>query len=101
MLKEMKRQSDYVFLDGINLHGGADDTGISPGELEEICRQRLINRNVYAKGSIRRDDFPRLKEMGFGGVVIRDELWQQFDVHNDADFKQLLAYYRQVNVCLE
>ncbi|GAB6981629.1 thiamine-phosphate pyrophosphorylase [Prevotella dentasini] len=101
LLREMKRKSDYVILDGIGVQDGVGGPGISDYELEEIRRQKLLGRHVYAMGRIGLDDIPLLRKMGFGGIVVRDELWEKFDVHSDFDFKRLIAYYRQLKTYLE
>ena len=33
------------------------------------------------------------KDLGFGGVVVCDDLWDKFDIHQQLDYKELISHY--------
>ena len=37
-----------------------------------------------------------LKELGFGGVVICNDLWTRFDIHNEQDYKNLIVHFTKL-----
>ena len=42
------------------------------------------------------DNIRLARELGFGGVVIGDDLWNRFDIHNQSDFKELIAHFERL-----
>ena len=36
------------------------------------------------------------KQLGFGGVVVCGDLWSRFDIHNQSDFKDLIAHFEKL-----
>lgn len=100
-LKAMKKQSDYVFLKNIRQprESSAEEEHIlSDLELEEASRQGLLGRHVYAMGGVTLDDIPILRELDFGGVVVRNDLWDRFCIHSEQDFKPIIDYFRKLRV---
>ncbi|MCR5078174.1 MAG: thiamine phosphate synthase [Prevotella sp.] len=98
-LKGMRRQSDYVFLKNISQpreQGGQEERVVSSLELEEVSRQGLLGRHVYAMGGVTLGDFPRLRDLGFGGVVVRSDLWDRFCIHSERDFRSVIDYFRRL-----
>ncbi len=96
LLKEMKKNSNYVFLRRIfGCMGNADkQSSFSVKELEDAADKGLIDKRVYALGGITLDNVRMAKELGFGGVVVCSDLWNRFDIHHGADFRDLLALFR-------
>lgn len=73
-LKAMKKQSDYVFLKNIHQpreQAEKEERVLSDLELDEAYRQGILGRHVYAMGGVTIDDIPILRELDFGGVVVR------------------------------
>ena len=91
-LKEMKKKANYVFLQNIfnsKLIPSQQST-FTMSQLEEAASRGLIDRKVYALGGMDIDAIRTARELGFGGVVISDDLWDRFDIHKETDFKPLL-----------
>ena len=98
-LKAITKQSDYVFLKNIHQpreQSSHDEHVLSDLELDEAYRQGLLGRRVYAMGGVTIDDLPILRELDFGGVVIRNDLWDKFCIHNEQDFKSIIDYFRKL-----
>ena len=36
------------------------------------------------------------RDLGFGGVVICGDLWNRFCIHQETDFKELLAHFKKL-----
>lgn len=106
-LKEMKKHSNYVFLQvGFDGQGRTGTTGsvvadnavngnnkMQTEDLQEACRRGLIDKRVYAMGGLTLENMRVAKELGFGGVVVCDDLWDRFDIHHEMDYKELLAHF--------
>lgn len=65
-------------------------------QIEEAAKKGLIDRHVYAAGGMNIDNVKLAKDYGFGGVVIRGDLWSRFDIHNETDFKDLMAHFEKL-----
>lgn len=89
-LREAKRRSDYVLLEG------AFDGGYTRQALEEVARDGLVDRKVYASGGINEESIRAARDIGFGGVVLCDDLWQHFDIHSAQDYRLLITHYEHL-----
>ena len=65
-------------------------------QIEEAAKKGLIDRHVFAAGGMNIDNVKLAKDYGFGGVVIRGDLWSRFDIHNETDFKDLMAHFEKL-----
>ena len=97
-LKEAKRKSSYVFLKSIfdSQTNPADKQSFSIETLQEAARRGLIDKKVYAMGGMNLDNIQIAKDLGFGGVVICGDLWNRFNIHNELDYKELIAHFRKL-----
>ena len=96
-LKEYKKQSAYVFLDNVfNSSQDAPSQSLNMNELENASDKGLIDKKVFAIGGITQDNIELARSLGFGGVVICDDLWNKFDIHNQMDYKELIAYFERL-----
>ena len=97
-LKEAKKRSDYVFLQSIfDSQTNPDDRqSFTEEELKTAAKQGLIDRHVYALGGMNIDNVRMAKDLGFGGVVICGDLWNRFDIHNETDYKELIAHFAKL-----
>lgn len=97
-LSNMKKKSEYVFLSNVfSPHGQKSaDNHLTYGMLENASRQGLIDKHVYALGGISLENVRTAKEFGFGGVVICDDLWNKFDIHNELDYKDLISHFEKL-----
>jgi thiamine-phosphate pyrophosphorylase len=105
-LKEMKKRSNYVFLQVGAMAPAADSTDnslrpISAEELSQASRSGLIDRHVYALGAQSLDTIRQARDLGFGGIVVGDDLWQRFNIHNQLDFKELLTHFEKLRKAVQ
>lgn len=97
-LKDMKKQSNYVFLRNIFDSQSEPDqkSNFTMNELEMAASSGLIDKKVYALGGMNMDNLQVAKELGFGGVVICGALWNRFDIHNQTDYKELINHFERL-----
>ena len=98
-LKAMKKQSDCVFLKNIHQpreQSEQEERVLSDLELDEAYSQGLLGRHVYAMGGITIDDIPILRELDFGGVVVRNDLWDKFCIHSEQNFSSIINHFRKL-----
>lgn len=97
-LRETKKRSNYVFLKTIfdSQSNKNDKSTLSLDELRDASRQGLIDKKVYAMGGMNLDNIRIAKELGFGGVVICGDLWNRFNIHNELDYKELIAHFEKL-----
>lgn len=89
-LKEVRRKADYVVLAGCF---GPDGT---PDKAGQAARAGAVDRKVYAMGGITLDTIRTARELGFGGVVVGQDLWDKFDIHTEQDYKALMAHFERL-----
>jgi len=96
VLKDMKKRFDYVLLAGAfaPVTAGAGSFGMA--QLENAAKSGLIDKHVYAYGGVTTDNMAIAKHLGFGGVVVGDELWDTFDIHNEKDFSELIENFAKM-----
>ena len=97
-LKEAKKRSNYVFLKTLfdSQSNPNDKASLDFNALKDASRHGLIDKKVYAMGGMNLDNVRVAKDLGFGGVVICGDLWNRFDIHNELDFKGLLAHFEEL-----
>ena len=97
-LKEMKKKSQYVFLKNIFdcIEFKEEKSSFSLQQLELAAGNGLIDKNVYALGGMSLENIKIAKALGFGGVVICGDLWNRFDIHNEKDYKELIAHFEKL-----
>ncbi|MCI6119060.1 MAG: thiamine phosphate synthase [Prevotella sp.] len=95
LTKDMKKKFDYVFLK--NTFAGDGDGGELPtNRLEQAAKAGLIDKKTYACGGVTIDNIKVAKELGFGGVVIDNDLWDRFDIHRQLDYKELISHFEKL-----
>ena len=97
-LKEMKKKSQYVFLKNIFdcIEFKEEKSSFSLQQLELAAGNGLIDKKVYALGGMSLEYIKIAKALGFGGVVICGDLWNRFDIHNEKDYKELIAHFEKL-----
>ncbi len=97
-LKEMKRNSNYVFLDNTfaPTAGNDDTTAFTTAQLEDAADRGLIDKKVYAMGGVTLDNLHLAKELGFGGVVVSDDIWNKFEIHSQNDYKEVINHFVRI-----
>ena len=63
---------------------------------KDSAKRKLIDKKVYASGYLSVDDLSLLGDLGFGGVVVDDIIWECFDIHNTQDFKEIINQFRKI-----
>lgn len=94
-LKEYKRQADYIILRNIfdSQSEATEKSRFTMNILEKAKHDGLIDKKVYALGGMSIDNVKIAKQLGFGGVIIRGDLWNKFDIHSQSDYKELLLHF--------
>ncbi len=97
-LKEMKKKSQYVFLKNIFdcIEFKEEKSSFSLQQLELAAGNGLVDKKVYALGGMSLENIKIAKALGFGGVVICGDLWNRFDIHNEKDYKELIAHFEKL-----
>ena len=97
-LKEMKKKSQYVLLKNIFdcIEFKEEKSSFSLQQLELAAGNGLIDKKVYALGGMSLENIKIAKALGFGGVVICGDLWNRFDIHNEKDYKELIAHFEKL-----
>lgn len=97
-LKELKKQSAYVFLGNIfdSQSEPLEPSTFTMNQLEEASDKGLIDKKVYALGGMNFDNIQIARDLGFGGVAIRGDLWNKFNIHNQMDYKELITYFEKL-----
>lgn len=65
-------------------------------ELRDLGRRKVIDRKVMAMGGISIDNIGQLRDYGFGGAVVLGAIWNRFNMHTAADFKELISHFRKL-----
>ena len=58
--------------------------------------KQLIDKKVYALGGINPENSYMAKDLGFGGVVICEDLWNKFNIHHELDYKELINHFERL-----
>lgn len=97
-LKNAKKQSKYVFLRDVfdSISDANGKASFSYDQLKEAAHRGLIDKHVYALGGVRLENIKVLKELGFGGAVICNDLWTRFDIHNEQDYRNLIIHFTKL-----
>ena len=97
-LKSAKKQSKYVFLRDVfdSISDANGKASFSYDQLKEAAHRGLIDKHVYALGGVRLENIKVLKELGFGGAVICNDLWTRFDIHNEQDYRNLIIHFTKL-----
>lgn len=94
-IAEAKHNFNYIILRDTFSTGGSSNRN-DMERLEEASRRGIIDRRVYAMGGITVDNIQQAKRLGFGGVVVDDDLWNKFDIHKQNDYTDLLNHFDQL-----
>lgn len=102
-INEARRKSDYVMLS--HVFDSLSDKGVNAAFTEEqihkAAREGIIDRKVLAMGGVTLDNINKVRDMGFGGVAVRGDLWNRFNIHHGADYKELINHFRKLRKASE
>lgn len=88
-----KKMCNYVIL--------TDIEKFSDQELEEAAEKGIIDRKVAASGNLTEDILYKLRDLNFGGVLVNEELWSQFDIHTVQDYRELVGHFKELQKATE
>ncbi len=100
---EMKPKSSYVIMKNVRNSISEPKYVARYGNdmLKDAARRGIIDRKVMAQGGISLDNIPEIRDIGFGGVVVRGDLWRRFNIHQGCDYKELIAHFRKLRRATE
>lgn len=95
-LKRKKHFYDYVFLRPMYDTETGLLTDYSAEDLRKSVKEKLIDNNVMAFGGITPENILEVKDFGFGGAVVMNNLWDKFDSCNDKDYVALIEHFKML-----
>lgn len=97
-LRNERKDYDYVFLSPIfdSISKSSYHAAFDEATLKQAHEEGLIYKNVMALGGITIDNMNKIREYGFGGVVILGDLWNRFNIHSTKDYKELINHFRRL-----
>ncbi len=95
-LKDAKKKAEYVFLNVNSNENNILSSEIISQELKNAAKNGMIDKHVYAIGGMNIDNVKVAKDLGFGGVVICEDLWERFDIHNEINYKRLINHFEKL-----
>ncbi len=88
-LKELRKIYDIVCF------GPLGRTFHQSAELNEIGK-KMINKNTWAFGDIDEENLKKLTKYGFGGVILDELIWDNFDSCRSTDYTDLVARFKRI-----
>ncbi len=95
-LKDAKKKAEYVFLNVNSNENNILSSEIISQEIKNAAKNGMIDKHVYAIGGMNIDNVKVAKDLGFGGVVICEDLWERFDIHNEINYKRLINHFEKL-----
>lgn len=97
-VRAYKQNSLYVCMDHIyqSVSEPEQQPHYTPDELKDAVRQGIIDRKVMAQGGVKLENLQEIRDLGFGGAVVRGDLWNRFDIHSGCDYKMLISHFRSM-----
>lgn len=93
-LKELRKTYDIVCF------GPLGRTFYESAELNEIGK-KVINKNTWAFGDIDEANLKRLTQYGFGGVIIDELMWSNFDSCRSTDYTDLIDRFKRIKKAVD
>lgn len=94
--KEVKKRCDYIFLKDTFSALAPDGGAFITDRLQQASDNGMIDKKTYAFGGVNLENIKLARELGFGGVVVDDDLWDKFDIHHQIDYKELISHYERL-----
>ena len=98
-IRKAKKKCRYVFLHTSFQMWGNEQPDTKA--LSLAARNGLIDKYVYAYGGMTLDNVQMARDLGFGGVVIGNDLWDRFNIHQECDYKAIIAYFSKLRSMIE
>lgn len=98
-----KKTCNYVFLSPIFNSISKEDyqSNFTLSELEQLAKQKVIDRKVMALGGIHLGNIQKIKDLGFGGAVILGDIWNRFNIHSTESYKDLITHFHKLKKASE
>lgn len=89
---------DYVFLKSMyeSEENGGKLSTFTAEEIRLAAKQGVIDTEVMAFGGITPENILEVKDYGFGGAVIMNDLWSKFDPCNDRNFNEIITHFKML-----
>lgn len=102
-VRELKPASKYVVLKNVfdSISEPRYVSRFTEQELLGAAKDGTVDHRVMAQGGISLENIERVRELGFGGVVIRGDIWKRFNIHYGCDYKDLIAHFRKLRHALD
>ena len=97
-LAEAKKKNHYVILKNIydSTSGSNNMSGYTHQQLRDASRQGLIVKHVMAQTGITLENIGEIRDLGFGGAVVCNDIWNRFNIHNGMDFKDVIKHFHKL-----
>lgn len=89
---------DYVFLKSMyedDQHGGKL-ANLTAEEIRKAAKEGIIDKEVMGFGGIIPENILEVKDFGFGGAVVMNNLWDKFDLCNDKDYTGIIKHFKRL-----
>lgn len=102
-LAEAKQQNQYVILKNIysSTSGSDNYSKYTHQQLRDASRQGLIDKHVMAQTGITLENISEIRDLGFGGAVVCNDIWNRFNIHNGMDFKDVIKHFHKLRKATE
>lgn len=100
-IEEVSRKKhfyDYVFLKAMYEHDphGGRLSNFTAEEIRKAAKAGIIDTEVMAFGGITPENILEVKDFGFGGVVVMNDLWNKFDPCSDHNYKGIIEHFKRL-----
>lgn len=95
-LEKRKHFYDYVFLRPMYDTSTGQLTDYTAEDIRQAAKEKLIDNNVMAFGGITPENILEVKDFGFGGAVVMNNLWDKFDNCRDNDYVGLINHFKML-----
>ena len=93
-LKDLRKTYDIVCF------GPLGRTFYKSEELNLIGK-KMINKNTWAFGEIDETNLKRLTNYGFGGVILDELIWENFDSCRSTDYTDLVDRFKRIKKAVD
>lgn len=97
-VSKKKHFYDYLFLKAMyeNDADGGRLSNFTAEEIREAAKKGIIDTEVMAFGGITPENILEIKDFGFGGSVIMNDLWNKFDPCCDQDYRGIIQHFKHL-----
>ncbi len=102
-LADAKKRNHYVILKNIyNTTSGSNNVSqYTHQQLRDASRQGLIDKHVMAQTGITLENIQDIRDLGFGGAVVCNDIWNRFNIHSGMDFKDVIKHFHKLRKATE